>query len=560
MRKLISVFAVSMLFCVGINAAQPTFRPMPTWLKTAAFYQIYPQSFKDSNGDGIGDIQGIISKLDYLKWLGIDALWLNPCFASSFQDAGYDVTDFYKVAPRYGTNDDLKKLFKEAHKRGMRVCLDLVAGHTSIDNPWFAMSQKATPNEYTDRYIWTNDSTIKPNRYVSGKFERNGTFRKNFFDCQPALNYGFAQPDPTHSWEQPVTAPGPMATRKELIKIMDFWMNMGCDGFRVDMAPSLIKNDPDRVETNRLWHEIRNHFQGKYPQGILIAEWGNPAKAIQAGFMMDFIIHLGNDAYSSMFFNQVGTYRHDTCYFDVAGNGSPLEFVKYYTKQLKVVGDSGYVCVPTANHDFQRPNSGSRNTDDQLKVVTAFLMTIPGVPLFYYGDEIGMKFIDGLPSKEGSMLTKGNRAGSRTPMQWDNTPGAGFSTAPLSSYYLPIDSSAYRPNVETEMENPTSLLYFNRYLLQLRKKYPALGTRGKIDFIYAEKDTYPLVYERSAGTEKFLIVINPSGKDAVASISKSYGNATFEPVLVDRCAVLTEKNNLKIEVGRVSYGVFKIIN
>lgn len=545
---------------LSLFASAQRFKPAPEWLKTAAFYQIYPQSFKDTDGDGIGDINGITAKLDYIKWLGIDAIWLNPCFESSFQDAGYDVTDFYRVAKRYGTNDDLKRLFREAHKRKMKVCLDLVAGHTSIDHPWFKESQKAIQNEYTDRYIWTNDSTIKPTRYVSGNFGRNGVYRKNFFDCQPALNYGFAKPDSTHPWEQPVTAEGPQKMRKELMNIIDYWMEMGCDGFRVDMAPSLIKNDPGRVETNKLWGEIRNHFQGKFPQGILIAEWGNPAPAIRAGFMMDFIIHLGNDGYSSLFFNKVGTYRHDTCYFSREGNGTPTTFVNYYLEQLKNVGDSGYICVPTANHDFQRPNCGPRNTDDQLRAVTAFLMTIPGVPLFYYGDEIGMKFIPGLPSKEGSQLTKGNRAGSRTPMQWDTSAGAGFSTADPQLFYLPIDSSEYRPNVEAQMANPSSLLHFNRRLLQLRKQYPALGTRGGIRFLYAEKNQYPLVYERFAGGERFVVIINPAGRKVSASCSFTGKESLhFEPMLVDRSSVSLSGGQLRIEAGEVSYGIFRVI-
>lgn len=535
------------------------FKPAPDWLKTATFYQIYPQSFKDSNGDGIGDINGITSKLDYIKWLGIDAIWLNPCFESSFQDAGYDVTDFYRVAKRYGSNADLKRLFEEAHQRNIKVCLDLVAGHTSIDHPWFRESQKAAKNEYTDRYIWTNDSTVKPERYVSGKFERNGNFRKNFFDIQPALNYGFANIDPTHPWEQPVTAAGPQATRKELMQIMDFWMSMGCDGFRVDMAPSLIKNDPDKTETNKLWTEIRQHFQSKFPQGILIAEWGNPSSAIKAGFMMDFIIHLGNDGYSSLFFNQEGTYRHDTCYFSKEGNGTPKIFVDYYLEQLKKTGEDGYLCVPTANHDYQRPHCGTRDSEDQLRTVTAFLMTIPGVPLFYYGDEIGMRFISGLPDKEGSMLRKGNRAGSRTPMQWDTSRGAGFSTADPDKFYLPIDSSAYRPNVEAEMANPSSLLHFNRRLLQLRKQYPALGTRGNIRFLYAEDKKYPLVYERTDGKNTFIIVINPADKEEkIALPYNGIANMQFEPVLENRVAVHFSEDQLYIDTGKVAYGVFKV--
>lgn len=534
------------------------FAPTPSWLKSAAFYQIYPQSFKDTNGDGIGDIQGIIEKLDYIKWLGIDAIWLNPCFESSFQDAGYDVTDFYSVAKRYGTNNDLKRLFQEAHKRKIKVCLDLVAGHTSIDHPWFKESQRATQNEWTSRYIWTNDSTVKPERYIVGKFERNGAYRKNFFDCQPALNYGFGKPDPTHPWEQPVSADGPQKTRKELMSIMDFWMNMGCDGFRVDMAPSLIKNDPDRVETNKLWAEIRNHFQKQFPQGILIAEWGNPERAIKAGFMMDFIIHLGNNGYSSMFFNKTGTYRRDTCFFNIEGNGTPTKFVDYFLAQLKNVGDSGYICVPTANHDFQRPCCGTRNTLAQIKAAMTFFMTIPGVPLIYYGDEIGMKYIPDLPDKEGSLLPKGNRAGSRTPMQWDNSPKAGFSTADHKQFYLPLDPDSNRPNVAVQMKDKTSMLNFTRKMLSLRKKYKALGTTGKVEFLYAENGKYPLVYKRYDNKNCFLIVINPSGRKANVTIDNRSNWKKIERITGERVDVSVKGRTFQIETDSVGYSLFRV--
>ena len=168
----------------------------PEWLEEALFYQIYPQSFYDSNGDGTGDIQGIIDKLDYIESLGVNAIWINPCFASPFGDAGYDVSDYYTVASRYGKNDDLAKLFRAAQERGIRVCLDLVPGHTSIEHPWFKESCQAEENEFTNRYIWT-DSVFERDldglKTVNGYAERDGNFVTNFYYCQPALNYGFAR-------------------------------------------------------------------------------------------------------------------------------------------------------------------------------------------------------------------------------------------------------------------------------------------------------------------------------------------------------------------------------
>ena len=178
---------------------------VPKWLSSAVFYQIYPQSFYDSNGDGIGDIGGIIKKLDYVQSLGCNAIWLNPCFESPFNDAGYDVTDFCRVAPRYGTNADLRRLFSTARRRGIRVCLDLVAGHTSIDNPWFVQSCRPTKNKYSDWFIWTDDwarPTPLGFKFVNGFAPRNGSYLANFFCSQPALNYGFADPDPDYPWQR----------------------------------------------------------------------------------------------------------------------------------------------------------------------------------------------------------------------------------------------------------------------------------------------------------------------------------------------------------------------
>ena len=190
------------------------------WLNDAVFYEIYPQSFYDSNGDGIGDINGIIEKLDYIKDLGCNAIWINPCFDSPFKDAGYDVRDYKKVAPRYGTNEDLYKLFELAHINGMHVLLDLVAGHTSEEHPWFRESQRAEKNEYTDRYIWTDfcfrSASGLP--YIGGESERSGAYVLNFFKCQPALNYGFLKK--TESWQTAMNDLSALETREALKDIM----------------------------------------------------------------------------------------------------------------------------------------------------------------------------------------------------------------------------------------------------------------------------------------------------------------------------------------------------
>lgn len=545
----------------SVWSQEPAFK-LPTWIERAVFYQIYPQSFQDTDGDGIGDIQGIIRRLDYIRSIGCNTLWLNPCFDSAFKDAGYDVIDFYRVAPRYGTNEDLRRLFVEAHRRGMRVVLDLVAGHSSDQSPWFKYSQQKEQNAYTDRYIWTNDSTLKPEKFVSGSFERNGTYRKNYFDCQPALNYGYGEPNPDAPWEQPITAPGPMATRRELKHIIDYWMQMGCDGFRVDMAGSLVKNDPDLKGTTALWHDIRTHFQTLYPDGILLAEWSNPQKALQVGFMMDFIIHFGRTGYRELMFNEVGTYRRDTCFFDTQGVGSPELYIDNLAACLKAAGTKGHLCIPTGNHDFQRIRCGRRDNLAEVHAALAFFLTQPGVPCIYYGDEIGMRFIDGLPNKEGSLLSKGNRAGSRTPMQWDDSVGAGFSTAPLSHFYLPIDSLADRPSVEQQEKESRSTLNVVRQLLRLRQTYPALACRGDIEFFQNAENAYPLVYERRQGGQRLLICINPSGKRVETNRLVSSPIRSVSPIFVGdenkKQHIRCRGKRLALQVPALSIGIYLI--
>ena len=196
----------------------------PEWLKDAVFYEIYPQSFQDSNGDGIGDLQGIIDRLDYIRDLGCNALWINPCFDSPFRDAGYDVRDYKKVAPRYGTNEDLCRLFEEAHARGIRVLLDLVPGHTSDEHPWFKESAKAEPNEYSGRYIWTGHAFegIAGRPYISGMTDRAGAYMLNFFASQPALNYGWLYRD--RPWMSAIDSPEALATRGDVEDVIRLWL------------------------------------------------------------------------------------------------------------------------------------------------------------------------------------------------------------------------------------------------------------------------------------------------------------------------------------------------
>jgi maltose alpha-D-glucosyltransferase/alpha-amylase len=515
------------------------------WLSDLIIYQIYPQSFLDTNGDGIGDLKGIESKLDYIKSIGVNAIWLNPCFASTFFDAGYDVTDYYTVAPRYGSNDDLRNLIKSANKKGLKVLLDLVPGHTSIEHPWFKESAKGSDNEYNDCYIWMNRE-YDPN---DGPTEKN--YLKSFFPVQPALNYGYAVIE--EEWQQSIHDYWPMRNRRELRKIMKFWLDMGASGFRVDMASSLIKNDPDFTETNRLWAEIREWMEKEYPDSILVAEWSCPEQAVSAGFHIDFMIHFNKDSYTSLFFNGAGTlpYRNGgECYFDASGKGTPSLFIKEYIEQREKIKGKGYISLPTSNHDFQRLCCGAR-TQEQLRVPWVFFMTQAGIPTIYYGDEIGMKFVEDAPPKEGSTLIgitapngglfEGERAGSRTPMQWNSSKSAGFSTAPPDLFYTPLDSSPDRPSVEEAENNPDSILHFVRKLIKVRQENSAFAPDSEIEFLNNNGVTYPLVYICSSETQKCIVALNPSANECAYSTDSVYSNIK---TIISSGASLTNENSM----------------
>jgi maltose alpha-D-glucosyltransferase/alpha-amylase len=478
---------------------------MPDWLEKAVFYEIYPQSFFNSNSDGIGDLPSILQKLEYLKYLGVNAVWLNPCFMSPFQDAGYDVSDFYRVAPRYRTNADLRTLFDEARRLGLRILLDLVAGHTSTEHPWFKESCKPECNRYSDWYIWTNSiwTWSAPGvQTVIGYAERDGNYVTNFFHFQPALNYGFANPDPNQPWQQPVDASGPQAVRRELKNIMKFWLEMGASGFRVDMAGSLVKNDPDGKETARLWQELRAWLDHAYPETALVSEWSNPSVALPAGFHMDFLLPYGSPGYQALFRKPS---QDAYSFFDPSGRGDVRIFLDEYLPLYQSTRHQGFIAFPSGNHDIT-PRLGNGRTPRHLELAFLFLLTMPGVPFIYYGDEIGMRSLDGLTSKEGGY----GRTGVRTPMQWDDSPNAGFSTAPADQLYLPVENTPERPIVAAQRAQADSLLNCVRQLIALRQAHPALCASGAFEPVYAEAGKLPFVYKRQSEEETILVAINPA--------------------------------------------------
>lgn len=472
---------------------------MPKWFDDAVFYEIYPCSFQDSNGDGYGDIQGIISRLEYIKEIGFNAIWLNPIFRSPFMDGGYDVSDFFDIDPRFGTMKDAEELLEKAHNLGIRIILDLVAGHASEQHPLFLKSAEPTRNEYSDLFVWNNSPWDKPQgwwQFISGRYDRHANYMVNFFSCQPAFNYGWNEikyPD----WQMHYKDPRCKQARDYLKSIIRFWLDKGFDGFRVDMADSLIKGDDDKVATIELWQEIRHEiFDNEYPEAVLVSEWSDHEKSLRAGFHGDFYLdHYGNG------YNRLFRYiKNDVNYSFFNGTGDITAFLSDYMPRFHIANHhGGHVCFISGNHDSFRIGSNGY-TERMLRLMHSFLLTMPGVPFVYNGDEIGMDYMHGLPSKEGGF----QRTGSRTPMQWDSSVNMGFSTASKENLYLPLNYD--KPvNVEEQLTRSDSLLRTIKDIIALRKEYKGLRSRC-FEVIYAEPHAYPFVY----GREDIIVMVNPS--------------------------------------------------
>lgn len=516
----------------------------PKWLENAVFYEIYPQSFQDTNADGIGDINGMIKRLPYINSIGCNAIWINPCFESPFFDAGYDVSDYKKVASRYGTNEDLKNFFIEAHKLGMHVILDLVPGHTSIYHPWFKESLKPEKNEFSDRYIWSDNAweDVAGIEGITGSIrglsDRDGVCASNFYTIQPALNYGFA--NPTKPWMQSVNDEGPKKTREAMMDVMRFWLQMGCDGFRVDMAHSLVKGDKDSSATVALWREFRAFLNAEFPEAVMISEWGEPDKSLMGGFHMDFLLHFGPSHYNDLF-------REEEPFFSRRGKGDASVFIETYMNNYKKTEGKGLICFPSGNHDM--PRISSRLDEDEIKIAFAFILTMPGAPFIYYGDEIGMKYLDGIKSVEGGF----ERTGSRSPMQWDSTVNAGFSTAESDMLYIPLDEDKNRPTAEKAIADKDSIYSVINNILKIRQEHSALHSNGEIEILYVEKNKYPLVYRRFNDEESIIVAVNPSSNEVTCEINA----ANPETVLYSHGSE-SKLENGKITVPAESVTIFKM--
>uniref|UniRef100_UPI00242E3B34 alpha-amylase family glycosyl hydrolase n=1 Tax=Bifidobacterium pullorum TaxID=78448 RepID=UPI00242E3B34 len=376
----------------------------------------------------------------------------------------------------------------------------------------------------------------------------------NFFKCQPALNYGFAHPE--RPWQMGVDSPAAEDTRQAMVDVMRFWLGQGCDGFRVDMANSLVKNDDaGKTATIAAWRQMLGTVKREYPEAAFVSEWGVPEQALRAGFDMDF--------YLDWSWDRNGYYllcrdtpdpldrKHDRSYFCAHGGGSIHGFLDQYLPQYEATRDDGYFCLITCNHDTAR--LAPRLTPDELAIAYGMILTMPGVPFLYYGDEIGMRYRN-LPTKEGGYV----RTGTRTPMQWDASANLGFSTADASDLYLPVDPAADAPTVAAQRDDAHSLFQWVRGLLALRARHPALNADAPFDVVAAPDNGRLFAYSRTAldGSERLVVALNPGLEPETCAMPESDSSHGTPTMVFNRGEVTV--NDASVTLGPQSLGVFAI--
>ncbi len=522
------------------------------WYFNSVFYQIYPQSFQDSNGDGIGDLEGIISRLDYIHSLGIDAIWLNPIYPSPFKDAGYDVADYKNIAPRYGNLNTFDRLVKEAHKRNIRILMDLVFNHTSNKHPWFKESRKMEKNHYSKWYVWCKrPELIKLDRgyWAMWVAERYESYYHQFTFYQPDLNFGF--PDLAKENGNNYNDPDIKTLREELKSVVRFWLDHGIDGFRVDVADSLVVEAGKKgmhENTIQFWNEIREVID-LYGDKAFIAEGfqDHVDDIVRAKFNGCFFIPQNWELLS--FYPELYKESFFSKKFFSPEGGDLTRFVKeYFREYKKVTKHGGTINMISGSHDMSRMSHVCRK-DEIIKAYFAMLLTYPTTPFIYYGDEIGMRYRENLPSREGANF----RAGSRTPMQWDSEKNAGFSSAGSSKLYFSVNGDYQMRNVEEqEKSSPSSILNTVKGLIKLRKSNPSLDSFASIRHLHLKKGDKSYIYSRYGKGDTFVIALNPSNTSRnltvkLTSKEEEFKNAKY--LIPEICSQKNEKVPIKKELS-----------
>ena len=515
------------------------------WYKNAVFYEVNTRAFFDSNGNGHGDLHGLMQKLDYLKDLGVDCIWLLPIYTSPLRDDGYDISDYYSLLPAFGALADFRALVDAVHARGMRLIADLVLNHTSDQHPWFQSSRSSRTSPYRDYYVWSDsDQKYKGTRIIFLDSEKSNWtwdeqagqyFWHRFYSFQPDLNY-----------DNP-------AVRAEMLNVMKFWLDQGIDGFRADAVPYLFEregtNCENLPETHAYLKELRRYLDEHYPGRILLCEANQWPEDVRPYF--------GDGDEFHMAFHFPAMPR----IFKSIRSGDPTSLV-YILERTPPIPENCQWCGFLRNHDELtlemvteeerqwmwreyapvlriRLNLGIRRRlaplldNDLRKIALAYslLFTLPGSPIIYYGDEIGM----------GDNIWLDDRNGVRTPMQWTSGKNAGFSEAAPEKLYLPViqdpEYSPQRVNVAAEEADPGSLLALVKQYISIRKQHPVLGS-GNLEWADVRNNPAVLAAYRILPEETILTVHNFSGLEQAAAVANAAGAQfndlfTKQPVKAD---------------------------
>lgn len=475
------------------------------WWQKGVIYQIYPRSFQDSNDDGIGDLRGILSRLDYLDWLGVDAVWISPIFPSPMADFGYDVADYTGIHPIFGTMDDFDALLEAVHERGLKLILDLVPNHTSDQHPWFLESRSSRDNPKRDWYIWHDPAPGGglPNNWRSVFGGPAWTFDE---ETGQYYYHAFLKHQPDLNWRNP-------EVEDAMMNVIRFWFEKGVDGFRIDVLWHIVKDkrfrnnppnpdyDPDEKPYDELLptfstdqpevHDIVERMRGiadEYGERLLIGEIYLPIHKL--------VVYYGED----------GSGVHLPFNFkliELPWDAAEIDAViSEYEGALPPDGWPNWVL---GNHD--QPRVASRVGPEQARVAAMLLLTLRGTPTLYYGDELGMQNVDVPQERVQDPQAKnlGRRLGrdpARTPMQWDATLHAGFTD---DTPWLPVGPEYEAVNVVNQRNDPTSMLALYRRLLEVRCQSPALAIG---DYEPVEVGNEVVAYIREHGDERMLIMLN----------------------------------------------------
>ena len=481
------------------------------WWQGAVIYQIYPRSFLDSNGDGIGDLPGILSRLDYLVSLGIDALWLSPIFSSPQADFGYDVSDYRAIDPRFGSMDDFRALLDAAHERGLRLILDLVLNHTSVDHPWFRESRSSRDNPKADWYLWADGRPgHPPNNWLS--YFGGSAWEWDQARGQYYLHL-FAREQPDLNWRNP-------EVERALFDVARFWLELGVDGFRLDVVNFLCKDALWRDEPSRRRQrspvEYRNWygvFRRDRPETLLVVERLRRLADEYAGRVIIGEVSTDYGVPQYLEYSKPGRLH---LVFNFAFKNTPHYDVHAFhdgvARVEEIYGELAWPCYVLGNHDTARliTRFGEGQADvRRARVLAAMLLTLRGTAVLYQGDEIGMVQAE-LPC-ERIVDPKGlnlwpldpGRDGCRTPVQWDGSAHAGFSSV---EPWLPVHENCDRVNVAAAERDPGSLLHWHRQLIALRRASPALRL-GDFDWLRLESAEV-MAFERRLGSERKLVLLN----------------------------------------------------